>query len=328
MSVIDDYLASLSATEKATLQHMYGIVRSVVPDATEEMSYNMPSFKYKGKGLVAIIANKNFMSLYPFGSIERLGIDVSTFEQTKGSIHFTTDNPISDELLTAIITARKQQIENKAPSVDELAKILWDYLQLHEQPVNSDLIFCLCSHDTRVAKRAAQLFLQGRGEYLVFSGGVGKLTKGMFEKSEAEHFAEIARSMGVPSGKIIIENKSTNTGENIRFTYELLSSKHIKMDSMILVQKPYMERRAYATFKKQWPNSSTKITVTSPRFSYEEYLTTGAIPKEDIINVMVGDMQRICEYPKKGFQIKQDIPHYVWDAYEQLVSLGFTKHAI
>jgi len=113
MSVIDDYLATLSGAEKVTLAHMYDVVRQTVPDVTEELSYAMPAFKYKGKGLVAIMANKNFMSLYPFGSVEGLGVDVSAFEQTSGSIHFSVDKPISDELLEVIILARKEQIESR-----------------------------------------------------------------------------------------------------------------------------------------------------------------------------------------------------------------------
>lgn len=211
---------------------------------------------------------------------------------------------------------------------DKYAKILWDYLQLHETPVKSDIIFCLCSHDTRVAERAAQLMFDGLGDYLVFSGGVGRLTKGMFNKSEAEIFADIARKMGVSSEKIITETQSTNTGENVRFTYDLLKEKGIKANTILLVQKPYMERRTYATFKKQWPDSNITIYVTSPRISYEEYTSGGGISKDHILNVMVGDMQRIREYPKQGFQIEQEIPDDVWRAYEELVRLGFNKHLI
>ena len=211
---------------------------------------------------------------------------------------------------------------------DKYAKVLWDYLQLHEAPTESDIIFCLCSHDTRIAERAAQLMLDGLGDHLVFSGGVGKLTEGMFDKSEAEIFANIAEKMGVSSEKIITETNSTNTGENVRFTYNLLKEKGIKADTILLVQKPYMERRTYATFKKQWPDSNTTIQVTSPRISYEEYMRSGDISKDHILNVMVGDMQRIREYPKLGFQIEQEIPENVWQAYERLVGLGFDKHLI
>lgn len=111
MSVVDDYLVTLGGQEKPLVEHMYGFVREMVPDATEGMSYAMPAFKYKGKSLVAIMANKDFLSLYPFGAIEKLGLNLSAFECTSGSIHFSTEKPISDELFRKIIDARLRQID-------------------------------------------------------------------------------------------------------------------------------------------------------------------------------------------------------------------------
>lgn len=210
---------------------------------------------------------------------------------------------------------------------DKLATIIWDYMLMHEEPKKSDAIFCLCSHDLRVAERAAKLFLDGYGNYLIFSGGVGRLTEDLFAESEAKTFAKIAIKCGVPKNKIIIEDKSTNTGENILFTYSLLKELNIDVNTIVLVQKPYMERRTYATFKKKWPNHSAKITVTSPQLAFDEYVS-GFITKEQVINIMVGDLQRIKEYPKLGYQIKQDIPHKVWSAYKILVKLGFDKQLI
>jgi len=111
MSVVDDYLETLSGPEKQTVAHMYGVVRQMVPSATEELSYAMPAFKYNGKGLVAIMVNKDFMSLYPFGAVEKLGLNLSAYECTSGSIHFSVDKPISDELLQNILAAHMQQID-------------------------------------------------------------------------------------------------------------------------------------------------------------------------------------------------------------------------
>ncbi len=212
------------------------------------------------------------------------------------------------------------------PKVDHYASVLWEYLQLRETPAKSDIIFCMCSHDTRVAERAAWLMLRRMADYLVFSGGIAMLTKTNSLKPEANLFADIARKMGVPRDKIIVENQSSNTGENIRFTFELLRHKNIKTNTIIVVQKPYMERRAYAAFKKQWPDSGAAVTVTSPQLSYEEYIE--GISKECVLHTMVGDMQRIREYPKFGLQIEQDIPNNVWHAYEELVKLGFNKRLI
>jgi uncharacterized SAM-binding protein YcdF (DUF218 family) len=183
----------------------------------------------------------------------------------------------------------------------------------------------LGSHDTRVAERGAELFLQGWAPWLIFSGGRGSITQKLWDRSEAEVFADIALGMGVPAKRILKEERSTNTGENIRFTRELLKGEGRSFKSVLLVQKPYMERRAYATFRKQWPGC--KVTVTSPGLSYDTY-PTKSISKDQLINIMVGDLQRIRLYPERGFQIEQTIPREVWDAYSQLVERGYSQRII
>jgi uncharacterized SAM-binding protein YcdF (DUF218 family) len=203
-----------------------------------------------------------------------------------------------------------------------LAKILWNYHQLHHVLEPSDCILVLGSIDTRTAERGADIYLQGYAPIIIFSGGLGKLTKDMWAETEAELFANIALDRGVPREAIFIENKSANTGENIQFTQQLLQEKNLDLDSFIVVQKPYMERRSYATFKKNWPDK--KLLVTSPLLSFEEY-PTNDITVEKLINMMVGDLQRIKLYPEKGFQIYQEIPDDVWSAYERLVALGYDK---
>ena len=217
----------------------------------------------------------------------------------------------------------------KASDQDVAAKKVWDYLLLHQRIERADCILVLGSNDMRVAEWSAKLFLDGWAPLLIFSGtGFGHKEKNDllatdWNEPEAEIFAKIVVQMGVPREKILIEDKSTNTGENILFTRELLKEKNIHPQKFILVQKPYMERRAYATFKKLWPGK--EVIVTSPRISYEDY-PTDAIPKEMLINIMVGDLQRITLYAKKGFQIPQEIPKDVWEAYEKLVEWGYTKH--
>lgn len=217
---------------------------------------------------------------------------------------------------------------NQKPTIiDQAARLIWDYHHMNHTLKKCDAVFALCSHDTRVAERAAQLLLDGVGEYLIISGGFGVLTQDKFNKPEAEVFADVATGMGVPQDKLIIENKSTNTGENVTFTYNLLQKLGLHPHSFILVQKPYMERRTYATFKKQWPDPTTEILVTSPQIAYEDYFND-EIPKDYAINIMVGDLQRVREYAKTGFQIYQDIPDDVWAAYRTLVAAGYTKHLI
>ena len=213
----------------------------------------------------------------------------------------------------------------------KLAKKLWDYHHMNQSLEKSDCILVLGSHDLRVPERGAQLFLDKWAPYIIFSGtGFGHkhkhdLLSTNWERAEADIFADVAIKMGVPKEVVLIENKSTNTGENILFTQKLLKAKGLDPQTFIVVQKPYMERRSYATFKKHWPDK--KLIVTSPQIPFEEY-PNDEISLEQVINIMVGDIQRIKIYPKKGFQIFQEIPDDVWQAYEQLVKLGYDKHLL
>ncbi|MGF1726228.1 YdcF family protein [Photobacterium nomapromontoriensis] len=209
--------------------------------------------------------------------------------------------------------------------VHALACTVWDYHQLDHKITPSDCLFVLCSNDVRVAEYAAKLYLDGFAPYLIFSGGVGELTKGLFEHSEAEAFAAIAIDMGVPEAAIIIEPQSTNTGENIQFTRALLDGKGLDPERLILVQKPFMERRTYATFMKQWPGKV--VQVTSPPISFDDY-PNELLSYSDVINVMLGDLQRIKMYPSYGYSIEQIIPDNVWLAYEALIDLGFNAHTL
>lgn len=111
MSVVTDYLDSLSGPDRVIIGHLNEIVRRNVAHVTEERYYAMPAFKYRGKGLVSILANKKFLSLYPYCAVESLGIDLSRFEHTSGSIHFSADDPISNELFQQILSARIKQID-------------------------------------------------------------------------------------------------------------------------------------------------------------------------------------------------------------------------
>ena len=210
-------------------------------------------------------------------------------------------------------------------TVRQLARKIWDYHHLNQKLEKADCILVFGSRDTRVAERGAELFLNGYAPFIVFSGGLGSLTKDIWSESEADKFAAVAVKIGVARDKIIIENKSTNTGENIYFTKKILEERDLDPTKFILVQKPYMERRIYATFRRLWPEK--ECIVTSPQIPFEDY-PNKEIVEDDVINNMVGDLQRIKIYPEKGFQVPQIIPEDVWNAYEKLVDAGYTKHLI
>lgn len=213
----------------------------------------------------------------------------------------------------------------------EYAKVLWDYHHMNQKILkNADCILTFGSHDLHVAERASELYLKGISNLIIFMGGFGRITQRIWQVPEAEKFREIAVSMGVPKENILVESSSTNTGENLKNTWNLLCEKNIKINNFILVDKPYKERRAYATFNKQWALPVQNV-VTSPQYTFEEYCDfykNGEITVHDFFSIMVGDLQRIYLYGKNGFQIKQEIPEKVWNAYNRLVEMGYTDQLI
>ena len=212
--------------------------------------------------------------------------------------------------------------------VDLLVQIIWEYMLVGRSLRNADCIFVLCSHDIRVADYAVTLYEAGCAPYLLFSGGVIQQNSALgvfWDTTEAEYFARHALALGVPADRVLIENRSSNTGENFLFSRQLLDARGFDFQSFIMVQKPYMERRVLATALKLWPDE--EYVVTSPPISCIEYLR-GDLPRDAVIQHIVGDFQRIKIYGKNGFQAPQAIPDIVWDAFEQLVALGYDERLV
>ncbi len=209
--------------------------------------------------------------------------------------------------------------------IKRAAESLWNYLKLDQEIFRCDCLIAMGSHDLRVAEHAAHLFLEGWAPLLVCSGGLGRLTSATWQEAEAYQFAKIARQAGIPESAILLEDQSTNTGENIRFSKALLLEKGLEIHSALLVQKPYMERRALATALKVWPEIT--YCVSSPPLAFKDY-PTDKIPLEEVIQIMVGDFQRILEYPGLGYQIPQEVPDKVMQDYQYLVNAGFNRHVL
>lgn len=212
--------------------------------------------------------------------------------------------------------------------VDALVQLLWDYMLVGHSLKRSDCIFMLGSYDVRVADYAIDLYQQGYGPYLLFSGGVIQQNERLnvyWDETEADYFARRAIERGVPTDKLLVENQAMNTSENFICTQALLAKLGLDFKSFILVQKPFMERRVLVTGLKLWPDKP--FVVTSPPIACADYLN-GALPKDGLIQYIVGDLQRVKIYGANGFQVPQAIPAQVWDAFEQLVALGFDEHLV
>jgi len=112
MSVVTEYIERLIPAEKAIFAHMRELVYEEVPEAEDSFSYGLPTYKYKGKFLIAFASNKNFMSIYPGGEpISVFKNELDGYKISKGTISFTPKNPLPDELMRNIILLSKDGIE-------------------------------------------------------------------------------------------------------------------------------------------------------------------------------------------------------------------------
>ncbi|MER8029482.1 YdcF family protein [Streptomyces bauhiniae] len=202
---------------------------------------------------------------------------------------------------------------------------IWDYHQMHHQPRPVDAAIGLGSHDLGVATHAAGLYRAGLFPTLVFTGGNSPTTVGVFPRGEAVHFREHALGLGVPAEAILLEPHAGNTGQNITLSREVLAAADITPTTVMLICKPYMERRSYATARKLWPG--VEFLCASEPLEFDDYLKSIGDEKL-VLDMLVGDLQRIIEYPKLGFAIEQEVPEDVRDAYESLVQDGFTSRLI
>ena len=207
----------------------------------------------------------------------------------------------------------------------ENVKILWDFMHMGHALEQADVIVGFGCYDEDIPRRCAELFHAGIAPDVCFSGGLGRNTSGIWTKSEAERFAAIAMAEGVPENRIILENKSTNSAENLLFTPRVLAEAGVKAERIIAVHKPYMERRLWAAMQVYWPE--TEAVYTSPQVSVEEHIAHAekiGMTRKGVIETIVGDVQRMELYAQKGYQLAVEIPAEVRDAFDALVAQGYT----
>ncbi|MFI0503567.1 YdcF family protein [Streptomyces albogriseolus] len=202
------------------------------------------------------------------------------------------------------------------------ARRVWDYHQMGHTPQPCSVAIGLGSHDLGVADTAVDLYKRGLAPLLVFTGATSPTTRERMPRGEAVHYRERALELGVPSEAILVEPHARNTGENIRFSRKLLEESGVEVSSVLLISKPYEERRAYATARKLWPG--VEVVSASTPMTFAEYVDSIGDARL-VIDMLVGALQRLMIYPDQGFMIRQPVPDDVAEAYERLCQAGYTS---
>ncbi|MGW3955150.1 YdcF family protein [Streptomyces sp. NPDC004752] len=207
----------------------------------------------------------------------------------------------------------------------EDTQLLWDYQQMHHEPCPCSVGVGLGSHDLGVADTTVDLYRRGMMPLIVFTGATSRTTQDRMPRGEAEHYRDRALELGVPADAILVEPHARNTGQNITLSRTLLEERGVAVSSVLLVSKPYEERRAYATARKLWPG--VEFVSASTPMTLPEYVDS-IRDSRLVIDMLVGSLQRLLIYPAQGFMISQDVPDDVVRAYERLVTRGFTSRLV
>lgn len=214
------------------------------------------------------------------------------------------------------------------PVIRGALAVAWDYMRLVHDPAPSDAILALGSFDPEVAVVAARLWHEGLAPVIVMTGGLahrGGLLDTGWDRPEAHVFAEIAAGRGVPRHAILVEDEAQNTGENFAFSRRLLQSRRIPAGSLLVVAKPYMTRRGWATGRRVWPEAGLRMQCDG--LDMEAYLAREPDAERTVL-ALVGDLHRILVYPALGFQVAQVVPPAVRDALRQLVDAGYGERLV
>ena len=109
---IDDYLAGIDETKRATLEKLRTSILAVLPDAEQGLAYGVPAFKVGGKTVAGFAAFKSHLSYLPHsGSVlTEIGDEVAGYDISKGSLKFPIDKPLPKRLVKKLIEARLREI--------------------------------------------------------------------------------------------------------------------------------------------------------------------------------------------------------------------------
>lgn len=204
------------------------------------------------------------------------------------------------------------------------AKTIFDYLYMNETGfVHADLIVGFGHFDQNIARRCAALYEKGYSEKILFNGGRGAGSADL-DKPEAVAFLETVKNEypQVSEQYIIIESESTNTGENITMSAKVMHKADSNFNlengvkSVIAVASPYRQRRVYLALRKLLPNIKVYNMPPISSFGKEKYKFEQK--GEDFLKLLLGEIERIRDYPEKGFIMHEEIPKSVLTSYNRI----------
>ncbi len=191
----------------------------------------------------------------------------------------------------------------------ETTKELYHFLSPKDNLAKADLIIGFGHFDLRIPEQCAALFENGLAPKILFTGGIGAGSAD-FKNAEAVEFLNHLKNKysEINMEDVLIESTSTNTGDNLKFSIEILKAKGLfeSLKRIILVATPTRQLRVFLTAKKYFPK--VELINLPPSSSFEIDKQLNEVKAIDFEEHLLGELDRIQKYPKMGFACSTEIP--------------------
>lgn len=204
--------------------------------------------------------------------------------------------------------------------------LLHDWLAMRDAapPTPVDAVIGFGHFDLAIPRHCVELVKAGRARHVIFTGGIGAGTADL-GMAEAEAFRGVLMEEHPElAAQVICESRSTNTAENIRFTRELLTAQHPQIAfgsgirSVMLVATPCRQRRVFQTWRKVMPD--IPAVNAPPSHALDALAALYASKGEDILQQILGEYERLRDYPTRGWITDEPIPNAEHEAARELRS--------
>ncbi len=192
---------------------------------------------------------------------------------------------------------------------EETSKELYHFLSPTDKEAQADLIIGFGHFDLRIPEQCASLYQKGLAPKILFTGGIGAGSAD-FKNPEAVEFLNHVKSKypAIKDEAILVESTSTNTGDNLKNSIQLLKAKGFfeSLKKIILVATPTRQLRVHLTAKKYFQNTTLINLPPSSSFEFDKEMNVAKAI--DFKEHLLGELDRIQKYPALGFACSTEIP--------------------
>lgn len=201
------------------------------------------------------------------------------------------------------------------PLVEAAARMAFTYLAATDPRPDepADAVIGFGTFDLSLARFCGDLQAQGAARIVIFTGGIGAGTADLGQPEADAWRDELRRAHpNFPADDLIVENRSTNTAENIRFTAELLTRSHPRLAfgrglrTALIVASPARLRRAWLTLRHLVP--AVRVIRCLPPADFERECAVHDSKGILFLPHLAGELDRIVEYPARGWIVAEPLP--------------------